>query len=157
MTCLVQVAPPSDEMPSNSPLTTAGRVDMVTMFCGFVGLMAMASSASLPGMALASKFGGIGGEAAPAGMAIASATANATTVADELVRIRSLGPRMVCLLATRYGGGRFYWSCGSSVQRSAWAFRARAPGWEEAGRAARLDFPARWHSVTRSSRRGSVA
>src|SRR6266540_81578 len=59
MTCLVQVAPASKETPSNSPTTPTGRVDIATMFEGFVGLMAMASSASFPSRALTLRFVGI--------------------------------------------------------------------------------------------------
>src|SRR6266568_6440187 len=54
MTWRVQVFPPLNDTPSNRPLTTSGRVDMVTMFDGLAGLTAIASSASLPCMMLES-------------------------------------------------------------------------------------------------------
>src|SRR5437868_2381821 len=62
---LVQELPPLNDTPSKSPLTTpgSGRVDIVTMFDGSVGLMAIASSASLPWVALASKLVGVGAAA----------------------------------------------------------------------------------------------
>ena len=50
---------------------------MVTMFDGLTGLMAIASSASLPCMALESKFGGTDETAAPAGAVIGASNATA--------------------------------------------------------------------------------
>src|SRR5919204_620095 len=42
MTLRVHVLPPSNDTASRSPATTSGRVAMVTMLFGFVGLIAMA-------------------------------------------------------------------------------------------------------------------
>src|SRR5262249_23472814 len=90
MTWRVQVLPPSNDTPSNSPLTTSGSVDMATTFDGSVGLMAMASSASLPCIALTSKFGGIGCTAAPAGTVSEPSNAIAASTGMERARIRSI-------------------------------------------------------------------
>src|SRR5215475_16006078 len=90
MTRRIQVFPPSKETPSNSPLTTSGRVDMVTMLDGLTGLMAIASSASLHGMALESKLGGAGWAAASTGRATDASTATATQAGAEAVKIRSI-------------------------------------------------------------------
>src|SRR6266508_5563209 len=90
MTCLVQVAPPIYDTPSNSPTTPTGRVDMATMFEGFVGLMAMASSASFLSRALTLRFVGIC-VAAPPGAPSAKTRARDN---DELVNIRSVRVRM---------------------------------------------------------------
>src|SRR5712691_1605518 len=100
MTCRVQFLPPSDDTPSNSPLGTSGSVDRVTMFDGLVGLMAIASSASLPGMTLASKFGGGWPAAAadPAGAIIAASSATAAQAGAEASRTRDFRH---CILASR--------------------------------------------------------
>src|SRR6266568_3631289 len=98
MTCRVQVLPPSDDTPSNSPLGTSGNVDIVTMFDGLVGLMAIASSASLPCMTLASKFGG-GLGAAAAGATMDASSATAAKAGAETVRTRDFRH---CILASRH-------------------------------------------------------
>src|SRR5215475_4082249 len=90
MTRRVQLCPPSKDTPSNRPLGTSGRVDMVTMFDGLAGLMAIASSASLPCMALESKFGGTGGTGAAAGAVAGASSAMAVTAGAETARIRSM-------------------------------------------------------------------
>src|SRR5215472_9272880 len=87
MTRRVQVFPPSNDTPSNRPLTTSGRVLMVTMFDGLTGLMAIASSASLPCMALESKFGGTDETAAPAGAVIGASNTTAAKTDVEMGRI----------------------------------------------------------------------
>src|SRR5438876_10906244 len=47
-----QVCPPLEETPTARPATTSGSVDIATTFDGLVGLTAIASSASLPGIAV---------------------------------------------------------------------------------------------------------
>src|SRR5207249_2513986 len=92
MSWRVQVAPPSKEIPSNSPARTGeGSVDIVTMFDGLVGLMAMASSASLPCFALVSMFWGTEGWTAPAGTLIDATQASATTSDGTVTFRRTLG------------------------------------------------------------------
>src|SRR6266702_3262748 len=90
MTRRVQLFPPSNDTPSNRPLGTSGRVDMVTMFEGSVGLMAIASSASLPCKTLASKFAGGGGAAEADGAIIAASRDAAAKAGAETVRIRAM-------------------------------------------------------------------
>jgi hypothetical protein len=92
MTFLVQVAPPSNDTPSNSPLGMSGSVAMATMLFGLVGLTAMASSASFPGFLLISMFAGMDRTAAAVGAASNSAKASAAK--DEGTKLRSIGARM---------------------------------------------------------------
>src|SRR5439155_27346688 len=92
MICLVQVRPPSNETPSNNPTTPTGRTDIATMFEGFVGLTAMASSASFPARALTLMFAGACG-AAPAGMPNETSRAR-TRNHVELVIVRTVRLRM---------------------------------------------------------------
>jgi hypothetical protein len=92
MTFLVQVAPPSNDTPSNSPLGMSGSVAMATMLFGLVGLTAMASSASFPGFLLISMFAGMDRTAAAVGAASNSAKASAAR--DEGIKLRSIGARM---------------------------------------------------------------
>src|SRR5215213_7099133 len=92
MTFLVQVAPPSNDTPSNRPLGTSGSVAIVTMLFGLVGLTAIASSASFPGLALVLIFAGIGRTAAAAGTT--SSNAKASAASDEGMKLRSIGARM---------------------------------------------------------------
>src|SRR5579859_112112 len=107
MTCRVQLLPPSNDTPSNRPLGASDRVDMATMFAGFVGLMAMAFSASLPGMALTSKFGGVGlaepGAADAAGAIIAASRAAAASAGAETVRTRAM---RLCICRLQAAGRR---------------------------------------------------
>src|SRR5919198_388573 len=81
----VQVWPPSNETPSNSPLTGPGSVDIATMFDGLAGLMAMASSASLPGRWLMLKLAGTA-DAEPAGTTTTRSVAT-TSRAKERERV----------------------------------------------------------------------
>jgi hypothetical protein len=76
-----QVAPPSVETPTARPATTSGSVDIATTFEGLVGLTAIASSASLPGIAVTLKFEG---GAAAASVAVANATANPRTSTEDV-------------------------------------------------------------------------
>src|SRR4029450_13162172 len=69
--------------PSGAP--GPGRLDVVTTFDGSVGLRAMASSASFPGIALESKF--VGRTAAPASVAVARATTTVVVVTKNRPRI----------------------------------------------------------------------
>ena len=73
------------------PFAPGGSVDIVTTFDVFVGLTAIASSASLPGIALVSKTDGSG--AAAASPVVASATASARTIIGHLDRNRRLRMR----------------------------------------------------------------
>src|SRR6058998_2013751 len=95
MICRVQVRPPSNETPSNNPTTPMGRTDIATMFEGFVGLTAMASSASFPPRALTLTFVGIWVCAAPAGMPRETSRARDN---DEMltrnVRVRMIPPSL---------------------------------------------------------------
>src|SRR6266571_2032323 len=79
MTRRVHVFPPSKVTPSNSPLTTSGRVDMVTTLLGLVRLTAIASSASLPGATLVSMFGATAAAAGTASGVITATAASAPT------------------------------------------------------------------------------
>jgi hypothetical protein len=88
MSCRVQLFPPSNDTPSNSPLTTSGSVAVVTMFDGSAGLTAIASSASLPCATLESKFCGIGETAAPAGADTDASSPKTTKAGIEAVKIR---------------------------------------------------------------------
>src|SRR5215217_4510606 len=92
MTFLVQVAPASNDTPSNRPLGTSGSVAMVTMLFGLVGLTAIASSASFPGFLLISMFAGMDRTAAAVGAASNSAKASAAS--NEGMKLRSIGARM---------------------------------------------------------------
>ena len=98
MICRVQVRPPSNETPSNNPTTPIGRTDMATMFEGFVGLTAMASSASFPPRALTLTFVGIWVCAAPAGMPRETNTArdNDAMLKTRNVRVRMTPPSSSC-------------------------------------------------------------
>src|SRR6266581_2394603 len=95
---LLNLGPPSVDTPSNRPLGTSGSVDIVTMFDRLVGLMAIASSASLPCMTLASKFGG-GLGAAAAGATMDASSATAAKAGAETVRTRDFRH---CILASRH-------------------------------------------------------
>src|SRR6476659_45070 len=77
----VHVCPLSEDMPTASPATTSGSVDIATTFERLVGLTAIASSASLPGMAVTLRFEG---GAAAASVAAANATANPRTIVEDL-------------------------------------------------------------------------
>ena len=89
ITRLDQVRPLLKETFVERPATTSASVDIVTTFDGFVGLTAIASSASFPGLTLVSKFGI--GAAAVASAAIARAPANARTIVEKS-RPRMLSP-----------------------------------------------------------------
>src|SRR5437762_13702277 len=89
MTWRVHVLPPSNVTATAIPATTSGKVDITTTFSGFVGLMAMASSASLPLIAVASKFGGIAELEALAGSVPADARASRNKAIVEATRIAS--------------------------------------------------------------------
>ena len=92
ITRLAQVRPPLNVTFAERPETTSGNVDIVTTFAVFVGLTAIASSASLPGIALVSMF--VGGDgAAAASPVVASATASARTIIGHLDRNRRLRMR----------------------------------------------------------------
>ena len=94
MTCRVKVVPPSNETPSKSPATASVRVDMTTMFCGFVGLIAIASSASFPGRTLVST---LVGTAANAGRPIRTSRARLTaTTARARIRTTVGSPCRFC-------------------------------------------------------------
>src|SRR5439155_11994118 len=77
----VHVWPSLKDTPTASPATTSGSVDIATTFEGLVGLTAIACSASLPGMAVTLKFEG---GAAAASVAVANATANPSTIAEDV-------------------------------------------------------------------------
>src|SRR5436190_456151 len=79
----VHVWPSSKETPTASPATTSGSVAIATTFEGSVGLTAIASSASLPGMAVTLKFGA--GAAAVASVAVARAPAKASTIIEDVL------------------------------------------------------------------------
>src|SRR5437660_3334370 len=91
ITRLAQVRPPLNVTFTARPETTSGNVDIVTTFDVFVGLTAIASSASLPGIALVSKTDGSG--AAAASPVVASAAASARTIIGHLDRNRRLRMR----------------------------------------------------------------
>src|SRR6266496_758696 len=122
MTRRVQLVPPSKDTPSNRPLGTSGRVDMVTISDGLAGLTAIASSASLPDMTLASKFGGTGGTAAPAGAVTDASSATAAKAGAETVTIRSMRR---FTMASRSTGARL---AGRSGVRMAGRWGARMAG-----------------------------
>src|SRR5207248_2822343 len=73
------VWPPLKERPA----TTSGNVDIATTFEGLVGLTAIASSASFPGMAVALKLGN--GPAAVARVAVAKAPARARMIVEDVL------------------------------------------------------------------------
>jgi hypothetical protein len=77
----VHVWPSLKDTPTASPATTSGSVDIATTFEGLVGLTAIAFSASLPGIAVTLKFEG---GAAVASVAVANATANPSTIVEDL-------------------------------------------------------------------------
>jgi hypothetical protein len=76
------VLPPSTVTFTESPTGTPGRVAIVTTFEAFVGLTAIASSASLPSIALESKF--VSSGAAAASPVVASATASPRMIVSNL-------------------------------------------------------------------------
>src|SRR5258706_240887 len=90
MTRRVHVFPPSNDTHSNRPVTTSGKVAMVTIFEGATGLMAMASSASLPCITLASKLVGTDRTAAPVAAPPDASTATAANADVETVKSRSI-------------------------------------------------------------------
>src|SRR5512133_4100272 len=69
------------DTPTARPATTSGSVDIATTFEGLVGLTAIASSASLPGMAVTLRFEG---GAAAASVAIANARASPSTIVEDV-------------------------------------------------------------------------
>jgi hypothetical protein len=75
------VWPSLKDTPTASPATTSGSVDIATTFEGLVGLTAIASSASLPGMAVTLRFEG---GAAAASVAVANARANPSTIVEDV-------------------------------------------------------------------------
>src|SRR5437773_6007983 len=87
-----QVWPLLKETPTASPATASDSVDIATTFDGFVGLTAIACSASFPGLAVTSKF--VTGAAAVARAAVARAPANTRTIVEEN-RPRMLSPSLV--------------------------------------------------------------
>src|SRR2546427_4902166 len=82
-------------MPTARPAGTSGSVDMATMFCGFVGLMAMASSASLPCIAVTSTFGGMKRLAPLTGRASAGTNASMSRLTNTALRILTDLVRMI--------------------------------------------------------------
>src|SRR5215510_239628 len=82
MTRRDHVCPPSKVTPTARPATTSGKVDMATTLEGLVGLTAIASSASFPGMAVTLRFGV--GAAAVASVAVARAPARASVIVKDL-------------------------------------------------------------------------
>ena len=92
----VHVWPSLKDTPTASPATTSGSVDIATTFEGLVGLTAIASSASLPGMAVTLRFEGA---AAAANVAVANARANPSTIMEDVDarnRPRILLPSLPC-------------------------------------------------------------
>src|SRR6266566_1676860 len=87
----VHVWPSLTDTPTARPATTSGSVDIATTFEGFVGLTAIAFSASLPGLTVTLKFEG---GAAAASVAVANARANPSTIVEDVdARNR---PRIFC-------------------------------------------------------------
>src|SRR5438128_1796196 len=100
MTCRVHVFPPSKVTALNRPRKWPERVEIVTMFWGLVGFIAIASSAWLPGSTLVLMFESV--RPAVAGTVIAATTARASAADDEKNIVRSLRSRITLALPGRF-------------------------------------------------------